>query len=518
MNRYIGPKNKKQECKDYTSKCVIWDGPAIKAPCINVQLCRGDNVEIPIYEVYKKLCEVLSAINIEGLDIDCLADVANSSPTIVDLFNYITQKLCDSKDKLDQYYNLSQELSADLPYCFQYEVNGSVITKLEITEYYELIAARICGALTSLTDIENNFDVAAILAELANISATIASTCNQGPVLVTPTCTNDAVLNPLGDPVKIQTAYAWLEKAFCSFRNFTGTRTDIQNAITYDCPDLGNTPKLYGTGLMSDYYDWVDTPGTLAQSMNNLWLTICDTRNAMRGVLENCCSGGCSNMQIGYQLTINDPSFLTLYFPGFSAIKSDVLGTNKTTPGYRTLNSLGPVAATYSFEDVGAAYIPGSLVGKRVRVIFGLGALQDAVITANTVDNITVSTTGTNWINPVAANSLYEVYEIYDGILTQPSWVTTQFTYFSNVIVTLDDGSGQFVIDSGNNILYWLNSLAAPFGTLTVPYPVGYDYSAPFKTINISFDYKFDNPAHPGDTDCATCECCCTFSLTNGIY
>jgi hypothetical protein len=516
VNKYVGPKNNKQECKDYTSKCVIWDGPAIKAPCINVELCRGDNVEQSIFQTYRKLCEVLQAINIEGLDIECLIDVAGSAPSIVDVFNYISDRLCQIQDQLDKYGIVDLDITADLPYCFQYEVNGSVVTKIEISAYYELIAARICGLFISLNDIDNRFDVVAIEAELDLIDAEIQSICNQGPILVTPTCTNDPVLNPAVDPVEIQIAYEWLEKAFCSFRNFTGSVTDIKTAITYDCPDLGNTPKLYGTGVMSDYYGWIDSPSTLADSINNLWITICDTRNGIRKVLDSCCLTGCSSISVGYELIMNNPTGIQLYFPSWTTV---------TTYPYYLYTSIGVtlnvgfVGTTYQFEDPSATFVAMSLVGYKVKIVQGTGIQQEATIIWNDSTQIRVQTLGTNWISALDFTSIYEVYGVYNGtVATQPAWVATQFPYITNLIVTLNDGSSDYVIDTGNTLFYWLLSTNPPGGTLDIPYPTGYNSSSSFQTINLSFEYKFNNPDHPGDTDCDTCECCCTVNLTNGIY
>ena len=572
-----------QRCDDYTSNCVIWDGPNLILRCFSVGIVRGQTINPAVYESYQLLCKILNEIDIEGLDLDCLADTAKKSPSIRDIFDYIINKLCGIKDKLDAHVTIEQEIFGDLPFCFQYETPAGTVTKLEITEYYERIAAKICEILTELATIGTRFNYPAVVAELTDIENEIIALCSASNPTATPTCTNDPVLNPTGGPVKIQTAYEWLEKAFCSFRNFTGTRAELQTAFSYDCPNLGTLPKLNGTGNMEDYYDWVDTPGNLAQSLNNLWITICDMRGALRYVLDNCCASLCSNLSIGYDLTAlpNDAGY-DIVFGALSSIRS--------YPQYRnslsgTIVDLGPVPVVvlYTFRDTGATFTPGALVGKKVRIVSGTGIFQSAVIAFNTATDITVNTNGTNWINPVDSSSVYEIYEeFFTGSFPIPSWINDLYPSFSNVTITLNDGSASYTVNTGVDIV---NLLTSGVYTLS-PFPTGFDFNAPFKTINISFTYKhvipiidatttgttityttvIDHPYQVGDIidvtavnpvgfnltgaivtatpnpnqfvvnntfvgtysngggvilqsmDCAWCECCCEYNVTNGIY
>ncbi len=569
----------KQRCEKYTSNCVIWDGPNLILNCFDTSILRGQPISPAISQSYNLLCEILRQIDIEGLDLDCLLEVSRTAPSIRDVFDYMIERLCKIKDKLDSHMTIEQVITADLPFCFQYETPAGTVTKLEITEYYERIAARICGILDDIATINAQFDPTDILNELLAIQAQITAICNPPNAGVIPTCTNNVDINPAGDPVKVQTAFEWLEKAFCSFRNFTGTRAELLTAFSYDCPNLGILPKLNGTGNMEDYYDWVASPSTLAQSLNNLWITICDMRGAMRYVLDNCCASLCSNLSIGYDLVIlpNDAGY-DVIFSGLTSVRSYPLYRNAGP-----VTSIGPAFPTpvYTFSDPAAAFVPGALVGKKVRITTGTGAFQSAPIVFNTATNITVNTIGTNWIVPLDSLSIYEVYEEYTGTGPAPSWVTDLYPATTLVVITLDDGANTYTINTGLDIFTLMFA-----GSFSFPYPVGYDFNALFKTINISFTYKhvipiltavttgttityttsIDHPYLVGDViditaanpvgfnltgavvtavpnlnefvvnntfvgtysngggvilqsmDCSWCECCCDYSVTNGIY
>lgn len=570
----------KQRCEKYTSNCVIWDGPNLILNCFDTSILRGQPISPAISQSYNLLCEILRQIDIEGLDLDCLIDVSRTAPSIRDVFDYMIERLCKIKDKLDSHMTIEQVITADLPFCFQYETPAGTVTKLEITEYYERVAARICGILSDIATINSTFNVnGSVFDELQDIEAIIEEICGTQNPFVTPSCTNNTVFNPNADPVKIQTAFEWLEDAFCSFRNFTGMPAELLTAFSYDCPNLGTLPKLNGTGNMEDYYDWVANPNTVAQSVNNLWITICDMRNAMRYVLDNCCSSLCSNLSVGYELVIlpNDAGY-DLIFSGLSSVRS--------YPLYRNAGPVAnvgpvPIVALYTFSDAAATFVPGALVGKKVRITTGAGVFQSAPIVFNTATNITVNTNGTNWVSPLDGTSVYEVYEEYTGTGPAPSWVTDLYPATTLVVITLDDGANTYTINTGLDIFTLMFA-----GSFSFPYPVGYDFTALFKTINISFTYKhtipivaavttgttityttsIDHPYQVGDViditaanpvgfnltgavvtavpflnqfvvnntfvgtysngggvilqsmDCVWCECCCDFSVTNGIY
>jgi hypothetical protein len=75
-----------------------------------------------------------------------------------------------------------------------------------------------------------------------------------------------------------------LESAYCNYVSNNGTIADITTAVGAECAGLSASPsKVNHANSMSVEYagTWIAGATTLAQSMNNLWITVCDIRDAV---------------------------------------------------------------------------------------------------------------------------------------------------------------------------------------------------------------------------------------------
>jgi hypothetical protein len=200
----------------------------------------------------------------------------------------LIERLCIEADKVNQLEDTITKLyTANLPYCLQDFNDQLTITKLPLPEYYQKVAAQICLYLADIAMLDDEY--ALFPAQLIALDTAITNLCSSATQLVTPVCTNNAIENPSGGPVTVDKALTWLELAFCSLRNYTGTQPNLLSAIARDCPNLGNKKRLSNTGNMDSIVGWVDSPSTLADSLNNLWLTICDMRLAAQRVKDSGC-------------------------------------------------------------------------------------------------------------------------------------------------------------------------------------------------------------------------------------
>lgn len=93
--------------------------------------------------------------------------------------------------------------------------------------------------------------------------------------------------------VTVATGYENLEALYCLLKNYTGSFLELSSVIRVQCTDLSNQKRLSGTGLMSTIPGWTINPTSVAESMQNLWLTICDLRNAVKKIEETCISKDC---------------------------------------------------------------------------------------------------------------------------------------------------------------------------------------------------------------------------------
>jgi hypothetical protein len=320
------------------------------------------------------------------------------------------------------------------------------VTKLPIDQYFNKVAFSMCEPIAQLDD--NLIEIADIQVQIALLDAEITAVCAPIAGLeVTPVCSAPAI------PTLINKALEALESAFCSYRNFTGTPDELSKAIALDCPNLNTLSALSNTNTMSDIYGWVNTPTNVAQSMNNLWLTICDIRSAIRNILIGCCvDSPCLSFIVFYELQF-DPNNQWM----------DIV-----------------------FND-GVYPAPSPMPGLN----------------------------GTQTIIKKLDRSTY-----YDGSGVAPGWIATDFPTIGNVSITINDGSGDIVLDTGSTLVDLMYFAGPTGGKYRFNYTPDYDYNAPVKSIKIEFTYEWLNPAPPvpGGTTCEECGCCCTYSIINGIY
>ena len=498
--------NQVKSCDDVTANCVIWDGPNISAECLGLQIYQGDSIVPIIYNSFKNFCTLLQKVDLSNVDSSCIIELSSQPDTFVELINLINEKLCDNQIRIVKEENKAVEAySSYLPYCLQIKSDTITITKLPVNEAMELVAGTICNELAQLEDLQTQLDPnnSDIYQQLEDLSLQINAQCNPTVQDVTQLCTSpnpvfqivsatvlspgvisyftsqehnfqsgtlvnifnitpdvynvtlQAVsLPPVEDPfnfivtyislpsgtpapsisisssvtiaslVPVEQAYEILEQAFCSMRNFTGTSQELYQAIARDCPNLADLPALSNSGTMRQIYGWIPNPVNVAQSINNLWLTICDLRTAIRTLLMGCCSSSpCLSFDIGYKLTF-DPNnqFLTVIFQDI------YFGPGPIFPAYR------------------------------------ISKIQD-------LDRLNV---------------------YFNGAPPYPAWLdespTSEFFDISTVKITLNDGSGDFVQDTGLTIM----ELMTLFGTgYQFNYPPAYDPTAPVKTIKIEFTYSY---------------------------
>lgn len=79
-----------KNCETTSSSCVIWDGP--KIDCID--LCPGDSVTTVVYELAKKLCEVMDQVNISNYDLKCFETNGCKPLDFKGFMNALITKVC----------------------------------------------------------------------------------------------------------------------------------------------------------------------------------------------------------------------------------------------------------------------------------------------------------------------------------------------------------------------------------------------------------------------------------------
>lgn len=263
------PINPKQNCTPTSSKCVIWQGPDIT--CIN--LCKGDSIDEVVYKLALLLCEISeNVVDITSLELDCIIPEGDPDPTnLAALLQAMIVKTCALEDAIVAGGGeLPEPTLYRLPECLRYtNIDDDYIEYLPLDEYTLLVANRVCTIVSNITTLSNT-----IFGLEVRIAALEEATPPE-PVIdvnITTTC--------VGTPGEhsAQEAFADLEGEFCELRTVTGTPEDLSAAILKECEGLAADDRLCAEGTMSTISGWVTTPTTVADTINNLWLTICDLR------------------------------------------------------------------------------------------------------------------------------------------------------------------------------------------------------------------------------------------------
>lgn len=314
----------KENCSPMSSNCVTWQGPDL--PCIN--LCKGDSVSDVVYKLASELCAIKDLTDISTVDFSDLLDLCSTSPTpestIAAVLQLIIDKVYCSVDDLNRTTgdltartsNLYEEPTLILPACLQYNdpVSGIPVTELVLSEYVLRLAQQFCE-LSGVVTIHT--------AQIANHETRIVALENAPgyvPPQVTPDCTYGTVV--AGVPTEMNVLLENIDSQFCSLTQVLGSLTDLSNVSARQCPNLNVEDALSQPGTMSGLTGWNTTVANMAQSLQNLWLTVCDMRSAIYSI-KGCCDVDCSAFILGYSTSEdNTRTLITLTFNALTVIPS----------------------------------------------------------------------------------------------------------------------------------------------------------------------------------------------------
>lgn len=352
----IKPKDTQEGCNPISSNCVIWQGPDI--PCIN--LCHGDSVSDVVAKLAEELCTIVDQLDISILDISCFGALAPEPGDFRDVIQLLINRICNleagSGGGGTTGAGCPDDCLVPVAQCLQFtDPLGNTVTEIALRDYLILIANRLCTLISqvstlssAVTDLQNRVTV--IENDLAN------------PVDGTLTVTSGGCIGR-GIPTPITTFAIALETALCDLTAAVGTPSEINIAISQQCivdgQPLDAAPQLFSsTGSMSNIPGWIAgaSYNTLADAVNNLWLTVCDMRAAIVDLQANlaaCCAVSCDDINWAFTATgLNSTKFVTLFFTGNIPSGFDYCSGGATTPVIIN-NSLGQTG-NYSVDVLNA--------------------------------------------------------------------------------------------------------------------------------------------------------------------
>ena len=302
-----------QGCSPVSSNCVIWQGPDL--PCIN--LCNGDTVSSVVYKVATDLCTIKTALDLSALDLSCLVSFCTSvnpaptTKTLPAVLDFIIDKVCCLNTKVD---NLPAggssytEPNIALPTCLQYNdpATGQPVTQLIHNQYSLRLGNQFCTLSAT---------VASHTTTLATYNTRITALENSGGY-VPPTVTPNCLLTP-GTPVAMHTLLDEVEAQYCTLRTVLGTNQALTAGIAQQCLNLGASPALSTSGTVSSLTGWNSTVSNVGQSIQNLWVVLCDMRQTIYDLKNTAGQTDCSSFLLGFTAAANEArTQVTVFFNG----------------------------------------------------------------------------------------------------------------------------------------------------------------------------------------------------------
>lgn len=306
-------------CNPISSNCVIWQGPDIEC----IKLCKGDTVSDVVNKLATELCTILEYTSITTYDLTCLELQGCDPKDFPALIQLLIDRICNIPstsggggipvdDPIGRFgtgvvSGTCPDCVVSIAPCFYYKNEfGDEVTTMNLTDYARTVGTKVCEIVNQILNIN------VILTNHEERITALEDTPAPEYVLpqVVPTCVLPAL------PSTLQDTLSAVEQQFCQLRLATGLPSQLLTSITLQCVNLNNSPTLGTSGsTMSSLPGWITAVTNLSDTINNMWITICDLRVAVTNIQLTCCPSGCDGVEINISATF-DGSQIVIYLTG----------------------------------------------------------------------------------------------------------------------------------------------------------------------------------------------------------
>jgi len=314
--------NDNTSCNPISSNCVIWQGPDIEC----IKLCKGDTISDVVFKLATELCTIMDELKITSYDLSCF-NIAGCDPKDFQaLLQFLINKICALENCCATVaengsstsngsvavvpvsgINCPDCITPIAPVFYFVDAYGNEITTMQLSDYVYTIGTKVQDVVAQAGIVNE-----ALVTQSLRIGAVEDEPV---PTFTIPTVIPTCVLPSV--PTEVQIVVTALEQEFCLLEGATGTASELYVAINQQCAGLASSTVLGpGGGPMSAILGWVNPVNNLADSLNNMWLTICDIRAAIQTIQANCCPSGCDGILLTIQAVITAPTTLTIYITG----------------------------------------------------------------------------------------------------------------------------------------------------------------------------------------------------------
>lgn len=317
------------KCKETSSKCVVWDGPDID--CLGITLCKGQSIEVIVYNTAKQLCDLLDMLNVSTIDLACLTPPPGTQlpENIIQLSELIITKLCELNEIIIDLQNTgTTPIQVRLPDCDEIiagcpanvttwytDANGNTVTQLlligadgQTSPAVEYLAELICDLLCRMstaetditdlrTDVDNLMNLAAGALPSVFMPACIDGTAGDKQIVDPNNSTSGALpdMATLLCDIKEELVNGNNVNTLTSYALDPNVAVDCNTTIAAAIP-LGVYPLMSPPPLDLGDLGAISNPQTLQEVITNLWVAVCDLRNFAAIVKANCCPPYCNSV------------------------------------------------------------------------------------------------------------------------------------------------------------------------------------------------------------------------------
>ena len=515
-------------CSPISSNCVIWQGPDI--PCIKI--CTGDTVSDIVYKLGTELCTIMDQLNVSNYDLSCFNLTACPPEDFQALIQLLINKICEANGVVED----STKSTGGCPDCVVSVADCFVqgrATTMQLTDYVQMIAARVCSIISEIDSINNQIGVINntlndLQFQIDNIASYTLPSFNVDCIL-TGSQPLDAIVEALMNDNTL---------GYCALLGSTGTPAEINAAVLSQCIADIDQPlaALPAVNSFSAYYSgsWVNAVSlgaspSVSNAINNIWIAICDIREY---VINNI-------------LTVQDTNSINLDYT------SGILTAKVNDTGWKDLEGFNFYTGTVAKPQCrrignvihfrGTAYIPldngsGAIVDltgensyrtvNQVGPFTGIGGVTydagDRIVFNNDTSVIPTSVldtlTNLDGVYRSTSNLAVREIQVVDGANTSTGYLSASLIFFIDTnkklkLVTLDtlelnptDTSTELGMSAlryitsnvvtGNYLPDYLNAASELHSFTTSPAPASPDRTI---TSETSVNYQWPITCNAGD-------------------
>ena len=265
-------------CSPTSSNCVIWSGRNI--PCIN--LCTGDTITDVIEKLATELCTIIDQLNISNYDLSCFNITACPPSSFAELLQFLIEQICANQNIPTTGKDLSSgcpDCPVQMADCF---ITGTQTT-MQLVDYVDLIARRVCSIATTITTMQNQ------ITNLIAVTEDLQFQIDNLPVYELPTITITCNIGTYstGNVVPLDNLLQeFINVVWCPYVLATGTAGELLSAVAKKCIRDGTLQlsnelpfSLNGNWILDSNYN------TVADAINNIWVVLCDIFTYLDGGL-----------------------------------------------------------------------------------------------------------------------------------------------------------------------------------------------------------------------------------------